>query len=129
MRQTTAPLVRLGIGSVSSVAVHQLLYANLSVALVLGAVYALAVWLMLRRRSVFTTRRSLWGGVFGGILTGVPVFGIRPILSLSPEAATALGLLVVGFGVAMAGIGIELAFTATRRNEKRARESTDVVAD
>ena len=129
MRRTVTAVIGLATGTISSVAVHRFLYANLNLVLVLGAVYALAAWLVLRRWSVFTTRRSLWGGLFGGILAGVPIFGIQPIPYLSSEAATALGLLTIGFGVAMAGIGVELAFTATSRTEERVREPTDIVAD
>jgi len=129
MHRTVAPLVGLGVGIISSVAVQQLVYANVSVAVVLGAVNALAAWLVLRRWSVFNTRWSLWGGLSGGVLVAVPMFGIGSVPALSSDAATAVGFLVIGFGIAMAGIGVELALTATNRDEERVRDSTDSVAD
>ncbi|EMA55745.1 hypothetical protein [Halococcus salifodinae] len=129
MYRTVAPLAGLGVGIISSVAVHQLVYSNSSVAVVLGAVNALAAWLVLRRWRVFSTRWSLWGGLFGGVLVAVPMFGIRPVPALSSEEATAIGFLVIGFGVAMTGIGIELALTATNRDDERVRDPADSVAD
>jgi hypothetical protein len=129
MHRTGTPLTGLVVGIISAVVVQQLVYTNVSVAVVLGAVNALAAWLVLRRWSVFNTRWSLWGGLFGGVLVAVPMFGIWPVPALSAEAATAIGFLVIGFGVAMAGIGIELAFTATNRDKERVRDSTDPVAD
>ena len=129
MHRTVAPLAGLGIGIISSVAVQQFVYANVSVAVVLGAVNALAAWLVFRRWAVFNRRWSLWGGLSGGLLVAVPGFGIGSVPTLSSGATAALGLLVIGFGIAMMGIGVELAFTATRKKEERVRDSTDSVED
>ena len=129
MHRTVAPLAGLGIGIISSVAVQQFVYPNVSVAVVLGAVNALAAWLVFHRWAVFNTRWSLWGGLFGGLLVAVPGFGIGSVSTLSSGATMALGLLVIGFGVAMTGIGVELAFVATNHEKERVRDSTDSVVD
>ena len=129
MRRTNAPLACLGIGVISTVAVQQFVYANVGVTVVLGAVNALAAWLVFRRWAVFNRRWSLWGGLSGGLLVAVPGFGIGSVPALSSGATMALGLLVIGFGIAMMGIGVELAFTATRKKEEQVRDSTDSVAD
>ena len=90
---------------------------------------ALAAWLVFRRWAVFNTRWSLWGSLSGGLVVAVPMFGIGSVPTLSSGATMALGLLVIGFGVAMTGIGVELAFAATNHEEERVRDSTDSVAD
>ena len=129
MRRTIAPLACLGIGVISTVAVQQFVYANVGVTGVLGGLNALAAWLVFRRWAVFNTRWSLWGGLFGGLLVAVPGFGIGSVSTLSSGATMALGLLVIGFGVAMTGIGVELAFVATNHEKERVRDSTDSVVD
>ena len=110
-------------------AVQQFVYANVGVTVVLGALNALAAWLVFRRWTVFNTRGSLWGGLSGGLLVAVPGFGIGSVPALSPGATMALGLLVIGFGIAMTGIGVELAFAVTRKKKERVRDSTDSVTD
>ena len=129
MHRTVAPLACLGIGVISTVAVQQFVYANVGVTVVLGALNALAAWLVFRRWTVFNTRGSLWGGLSGGLLVAVPGFGIGSVPALSPGATMALGLLVIGFGIAMTGIGVELAFAVTRKKKERVRDSTDSVTD
>jgi hypothetical protein len=51
VRRIAAALVGLVVGTVSATAVYLLVYSNLGVTVLLGAVYALAVWLLLRRWS------------------------------------------------------------------------------
>jgi len=121
-----APLAGAVAGIVSSVAVHQLVYSNISVVIVLGAVYALAVWLFVRRQSVWTTVGGLWGGVLGGVITAVPLFSVRAIPSLSDEAGLAIALVIVGTSAAMAGLGVELALEQSDRGRNKViAESTE----
>ena len=115
IRDVIAPLSGLVAGVVSAMAVYGLVYSNLGMAVLLGSVYALAVWLLCRRWSVWTTSGSLWGGAIGGVLTGASLFGVQFVPGLSDGAGLAVGLLVIGTGAAMAGLGVELALEATDR--------------
>jgi predicted permease len=100
-------------------------YSNLSVVIVLGAAYALAAWLFIRRQSLWATAGEPWGGVLGAVIAAVPLFGVRAVPRLSDEAGLAIGLLVVGTSAAMAGLGVELALEQAdrRRNEVVAESS------
>ena len=136
IRDVIAPLGGLVAGVVSAMAVYGLVYSNLGMAVLLGSVYALAVWLLCRRWSVWTTSGSLWGGAIGGVLTGASLFGVQFVPDLSDGAGLAVGLLVIGTGAAMAGLGVELALeaparvgAARRRTVKRVRFETRSVVD
>jgi hypothetical protein len=115
VRRIAAALVGLVVGTVSATAVYLLVYPDLGVTVLLGAVYALAVWLLLRQWSVWTTSGSLWGDAMGGVPLAVSLFGVQFVHRLSDGARLAMSLLIIGTGFAMAGFGVELAIEAVSR--------------
>lgn len=85
----------------------------------------MAIWLVLRRWSIWTIRGSRWGGAASGTLTAVSIFAMQFVPVVPDEAGLAVGLLIVGVGTAMAGLGVELALEAVDRG--RVGSSSDSV--
>ena len=112
-------LVGVVVGLAVAVGLHELLVADLALAVVTGGCWGGGVALTLRHldspmgESGAGWSVARWSGAFAGTLTLAATLGVSPSLHVPSDLRFALSLLVVGFGVLAFNLGGALILDAT----------------
>jgi hypothetical protein len=115
MKNRTAALVGVVLGSLPVAVLYVDGYWDVQLAAVIWGVYALAGWLAGRRWDVWNEGKNKWAGLLPLVLIGGSQFGVHMDLPIAEKLTIALWFLVLGVGLASAAIGVEMAGTTDGR--------------
>lgn len=104
-------MVSAAVGAFTGVGTYLLPVSAISLSVTCFILYTLGLRLMLLHPDVFFTRNSdwaiaWWGGVGGGLLGAVPLFGVSTALSFSLSLRFSLSVLVLGAMMTMWALGV-----------------------
>lgn len=115
MKNRTAALVGVILGSLPVAVLYADGYWDVQLAAVIWGIYALTGWLILRQRDVWRTRGNRWSALLVVVAMGGSQFGVHMDLPISESLIIALWFLVLGVAFASAAIGVEMAGTTDRQ--------------
>ena len=98
---------------------------NLQLAGMIGVVCALAGLFLSRHSQTWKQASPKLSTLFVCFLVGVPQFGIHADLPISSDLRVAIWMLIVGTGVAIWGLGVEMASKIPHERDAPAPISTD----
>lgn len=128
MNRFRAWIISAAVGALTGVGTYLVSGPYVSLSVTCFILYTLGMRLMLLHSDVFFTRNSdwviaRWGGVGGGLLGAVPLFGVSTALPLSSSLRFSLSVLVLGAMTTMWALGVAHA------RETASNSGLDIVAE